>query len=106
MAPFEVGPDPKFVGRVKCSSMRPHCSKMPVSVRCRPPGNRRGAIIGVNKRLMTKFRVLAAVFSVGLLLTLSNVCRSQDSTAADQPRATQLSPGDSVTIQILGQPEA
>jgi polysaccharide export outer membrane protein len=55
---------------------------------------------------MTQFRVLAAVFSVGLLLTLSNVGRSADVPASDdQPHVAQLSPGDSVNIQVLGQPD-
>ncbi len=55
---------------------------------------------------MTQFRVLAAVLCVGLLLTLSNVCRSAESpTADDQPRVVQLSPGDSVNIQVMGQPD-
>jgi polysaccharide export outer membrane protein len=63
-------------------------------------------LAGVNVGLMTQFRVLAAVFSVGLLLTFSNVCRSAESPAIDdQPHVTELAPGDSVNIQVLGQPD-
>ena len=56
---------------------------------------------------MTKFRPFAAVFASGLLLTLSSVCRSAEvPTAADQQHMSQLGPGDSVSIQVFGQPDA
>jgi polysaccharide biosynthesis/export protein len=56
---------------------------------------------------MTKFRSFAAVLAVGLLLTLSAVCRSAEApTTADQKHMSQLGPGDSVSIQVFGQPEA
>jgi polysaccharide biosynthesis/export protein len=55
---------------------------------------------------MTKFRFFAGVFAGLLLLTLSAVCRSDDvPTTADQQHMSQLGPGDSVSIQVFGQPD-
>ena len=62
---------------------------------------------GVNVGLMTKFRSFAAVIAVGLLLTLGAICRSAgEPTTANQQHMSQLGPGDSVSIQIFGQPDA
>src|ERR1700682_3637040 len=56
---------------------------------------------------MTKFRPFAAVLAVGLFLTLAAVSRSAEApTTADQQHMSQLGPGDSVSIQVFGQPEA
>jgi polysaccharide biosynthesis/export protein len=56
---------------------------------------------------MTNLLVFARVFAVGLLLALSAVCRSaEDPTAASQHHSATLGPGDPVTIQVLGQPDA
>jgi polysaccharide export outer membrane protein len=56
---------------------------------------------------MKKFRRLAAVFAVGLPLTLGTVCSSADvPTIADQGHAIQLNPGDQISIQVLGQADA
>jgi polysaccharide export outer membrane protein len=55
---------------------------------------------------MKIFHRLAGVFAVGLLLTLSTVCRSADApTTVDQGHVSQLSPGDPVSVQIIGQPD-
>jgi polysaccharide export outer membrane protein len=56
---------------------------------------------------MTKYRLLAAVFAVALLPILG----SAQSSTADPPKAEQqhiskLGPGDSVTVQVFGQPDA
>jgi polysaccharide export outer membrane protein len=56
---------------------------------------------------MTTFRPLAGVFAVWLLLTLSTICRAAEvPTLADQQHMSQLGPGDSVSIQVFGQPDA
>ena len=56
---------------------------------------------------MNKFRPLAAVLAVALLLTLSAVSRSSEAPAtADSQHMSVLGPGDSVSIQVFGQPEA
>jgi polysaccharide biosynthesis/export protein len=53
------------------------------------------------------FRPFAAVLAVGLLFILSAVCRSAQAPAsADQHHMSQLGPGDSVSIQVFGQPDA
>ncbi len=55
---------------------------------------------------MTKFRHLACVFVVGLSLTLSAVCRSAVPTPpVAPPHVSQLSLGDSVSVQVSGQPD-
>jgi polysaccharide biosynthesis/export protein len=56
---------------------------------------------------MTRFPPFAAVFAVGLLLTLSAaVCRSAETpTTADHQHMSQLGPGDSVSVQVSGQPD-
>jgi polysaccharide export outer membrane protein len=64
-------------------------------------------IADVNVGLMTRFRPFVAAFAVGLVLTLSTICRSAElPTTGDQPHMTQLAPGDPVSIQVLGQPDA
>jgi polysaccharide biosynthesis/export protein len=64
-------------------------------------------VAGANVGLMTKLRVIAAIFAVVLLLTLSAVCRSAEvPVTADQQHMSQLGPGDSVSIQVFGQPDA
>jgi len=50
---------------------------------------------------MTKIRPLAGVLAIGLLLTLSAVCRSAQRPSS----AGQLGPGDSVSVQVSGQPD-
>ena len=56
---------------------------------------------------MTKFRPFAGVFASGLLLALSAVCRSAElPMPVDQQHMSQLGPGDSVSIQVFGQPDA
>jgi polysaccharide export outer membrane protein len=56
---------------------------------------------------MRKFRPFAGVLAVGLLLTLWAVCRSAEAQpTADQPHMSQLGAGDSVSIQVFGQPDA
>jgi polysaccharide export outer membrane protein len=56
---------------------------------------------------MTRFRSFAGLSAVGLLLTLSAVCRPAEvQTTTDQQHMSQLGPGDSVTIQVYGQPDA
>jgi polysaccharide export outer membrane protein len=56
---------------------------------------------------MTKFRPFAAVLAVGLLLTLGTVCRSAGApTTAKQQHMSLLGPGDSVSIQVFGEPDA
>jgi polysaccharide export outer membrane protein len=55
---------------------------------------------------MRKFRPFAAVFAVGFLLALSAACRSAEvPTPADHPHMSQLGAGDSVSIQVFGQPD-
>jgi polysaccharide export outer membrane protein len=55
---------------------------------------------------MARIEELARVFAIGLLLALSTPCRSADSPAnADSRRVSPLAPGDSVTVQIVGQPD-
>jgi polysaccharide export outer membrane protein len=55
---------------------------------------------------MKQLRLFAAVFAVGLLLTLGTICRSADAPATvAQRHVAQLGPGDPVSIQILGQPD-
>jgi polysaccharide export outer membrane protein len=56
---------------------------------------------------MKKFRSPARVFALGLLLTLGAICRAAEVlTPADQQHMSQLGPGDSVSIQVFGQPDA
>jgi polysaccharide biosynthesis/export protein len=56
---------------------------------------------------MTKLRAFEAIFAVGSLLALSAVCRSAEvPVPADQQHMSQLGPGDSVSIQVFGQPES
>ena len=56
---------------------------------------------------MTRFRPFVGILAVGLLLALSAVCRSAEvPTTADQRHMSQLGSGDSVSIQVFGQPEA
>ena len=56
---------------------------------------------------MTQLRPSAALLAVGLLLTLSSVCRSDEAPAtADRQHISQLGPGDSVSIQVFGEPAA
>jgi polysaccharide export outer membrane protein len=56
---------------------------------------------------MSMFRPFAAVLAVVLLFTLSAVSRSAQAPAsADQHHMSQLGPGDSVSIQVFGQPDA
>ena len=55
---------------------------------------------------MRKFRHFSGVLAVGLLFTLSAVCGSAERPAsADQQHMSQLGPGDSVSIQVFGQPD-
>jgi polysaccharide biosynthesis/export protein len=55
---------------------------------------------------MSKFRSFAGLLAVGLLLTLSAVCRSAEVPAiADQEHMSKLGAGDSVSIQVFGQPD-
>jgi len=65
-------------------------------------------ILGVNVGLMTRFPPLAVVLAIGFLLTVSAaVCRSAEApTTADRQHISQLGPGDSVTVQVFGQPDA
>jgi polysaccharide export outer membrane protein len=53
---------------------------------------------------MTKFRPFAGVLAVGLLLALSAVCRPAEVPATAE-HMSQLGPGDSISIQVFGQPE-
>jgi polysaccharide biosynthesis/export protein len=56
---------------------------------------------------MTVIQALARVFAVGLLLTLSTLGRSADLPTTGDPRHVNLlSAGDSVTVQVQGQPDA
>lgn len=56
---------------------------------------------------MTKFRLFAGVFAVGLLVALSAVCPSAEvSLTAGQQHMSLLGAGDSVSIQVFGQPDA
>jgi polysaccharide export outer membrane protein len=56
---------------------------------------------------MTRFRPFVAFFAVGLLLSLSAVCRSVEAAdPADQQHLSLLSAGDSVSVQVFGQPES
>lgn len=56
---------------------------------------------------MTRFRPFVAVFATGLLLSLGAVCRSADDPAsADPQHLNTLSAGDSVSVQVFGQPDA
>jgi polysaccharide biosynthesis/export protein len=55
---------------------------------------------------MTRFRLFLAVFAMGLLLSLGAVCRlAEAAPAADQEHLSVLSAGDSVSVQVFGQPE-
>jgi polysaccharide export outer membrane protein len=56
---------------------------------------------------MTRFRPSVAVFfALGLLLSLSAVCRSAEASGpADQEHLNVLSAGDSVNVQVFGQPD-
>jgi polysaccharide export outer membrane protein len=52
------------------------------------------------------FRTLAASFALGLLLPLSAICLGAEvATPVDQQHMSQLGPGDSVSIQVFGQPD-
>jgi polysaccharide biosynthesis/export protein len=56
---------------------------------------------------MTKYRPFAAVLAVVLLLTLGVVCRLAGApTTANLQHMSQLGPGDSVSIQVFGEPDA
>lgn len=56
---------------------------------------------------MTRFRLFAGVFAFGLLLSFGAVCRSANApTAAGQQHMSQLGPGDALSIQVFGQPDA
>ena len=56
---------------------------------------------------MTYFQRLARAFTVGLLLALSAVCHSADAqTGGEPPRVSQLRPGDPISVQVVGQPDA
>jgi polysaccharide biosynthesis/export protein len=57
---------------------------------------------------MTRFPSVAAVLTAGFLLILGGaVCRAAQAPAAgDRQHMSQLGPGDSVSIQIFGQPDA
>jgi polysaccharide biosynthesis/export protein len=56
---------------------------------------------------MTQFQRLARAFTVGLLLALSAICHAADApTGAEPPHVTQLRPGDPLSIQVVGQPDA
>lgn len=56
---------------------------------------------------MSTFRAFAAGLTLGLLVLFSPFCRSDDlANTSDQPHAITLGPGDSVSIQIFGQPDA
>lgn len=56
---------------------------------------------------MTRFRPFAGFFAGWLLLSISALCGAAEVTApADQQHMSQLGPGDSVSIQIFGQPDA
>jgi polysaccharide export outer membrane protein len=55
---------------------------------------------------MINFRPLVAVFAVGLLLSFGTVCRSAEAPPpADTQHTSELSAGDSVSVQVFGQPE-
>ncbi len=56
---------------------------------------------------MTRFRpFIAVLLALGLLLTVSAaVCRSAEAPTAER-HMNQLGPGDSVSIQVFGQPDA
>jgi polysaccharide export outer membrane protein len=61
----------------------------------------------VHVALMKIFQRLAAVFAVGLPPTLGSVCSSAEvPTTADPGHVMQLGPGDQISIQVLGQPDA
>jgi polysaccharide biosynthesis/export protein len=57
---------------------------------------------------MTRFRPFAAVLALGLLLAIgAAICRSAEApTTADQQHMSPLGPGDSVSIQVFGQPDS
>jgi polysaccharide export outer membrane protein len=55
---------------------------------------------------MTRFRPLVAVLALALLLSLSTVSRlAALPTTADKQHISQLGPGDSVSVQVFGQPD-
>ena len=55
---------------------------------------------------MTRFQRLAEIFTIGLLLTMAVVGHcAESSTPADQPRISQLNPGDPLSLQVIGQPD-
>jgi polysaccharide export outer membrane protein len=61
---------------------------------------------GVNVGLMTRFRPLVAVLALALLLSLNAVCcLAALPTTAGKQHISQLGPGDSVSIQVFGQPD-
>jgi polysaccharide biosynthesis/export protein len=62
---------------------------------------------GINVGPMTQFGPFAKVFAVWLLLALCTVCRAAEvPIPGDQQQMTVLGPGDSVSIQVSGQPDA
>jgi polysaccharide export outer membrane protein len=81
--------------------MKPHCSKIWAGLRRPFLGRCQQSIAGVNVGLMTRFRLIAAVIAPALLLSLSVICR----VAALPTTAAQLGPGDSVSVQVFGQPD-
>jgi polysaccharide export outer membrane protein len=84
--------------------MRLHCSKIRLDLRRPFLGRCQLTIAGINVGLMTKFRPFAGVIALGLLLTLNAVCRSAEGSASADHNS-HLGPGDSVSIQVFGQPE-
>jgi polysaccharide export outer membrane protein len=79
-----------------------------LDVRRSPVAHRQQIIApGVNLGLMTRIRPFARVFAVGLLITISAVCRSAAvPVTPDQQRLGRLGPGDLVSIRVYGQPDA
>jgi polysaccharide export outer membrane protein len=56
---------------------------------------------------MTQASAFARIFAMGLLLSLSAACCAAEAQAAvDQEHMSQLGAGDSVTVQVFGQPDA
>jgi polysaccharide biosynthesis/export protein len=55
---------------------------------------------------MTKFRPFVGILAIGLQLALGAVCRSAEApTMTDQQHMSHLGPGDSVSVQVFGQPD-
>jgi polysaccharide export outer membrane protein len=87
--------------------MQPHYSKIRGGFRCLLSGAANGQPPAVNVGLMINIQAFAKVFALGLLLTLGTVCRGADAPASADPRQeTRLGPGDPVTVQVVGQPDA